>query len=73
MIIFNEENSSHRIEPFKPKNFYLPEEYMKIYEENSNLRYRVMKLTDQIMMLQESLGSSYKANLQKYFIDYSLF
>jgi len=49
-----------------PKPLYMKDEYMKLYEENSNLKYKVLKLSDQIMVLQESLGSSYKANMQKY-------
>jgi hypothetical protein len=40
-------------------------EKMKVYEQNSKLRYKIVKLEDQILMLQESLGSSDKSYVQK--------
>ena len=37
----------------------------ELIEENSKLRYKNMRLKDEILVLKESLGSAYKSNMQK--------
>lgn len=63
--LFDDEKILKDQDDLKPKQFYMPNEYIKLYEDNSHLRYRVMKLQDQILILEQSLGATHRANLQK--------
>ncbi|CAI2386284.1 unnamed protein product [Moneuplotes crassus] len=63
--LFDDERIIKDQDALEKKQFYMPNEYIKLYEDNSHLRYRVMRLQDQILILEQSLGATHRANLQK--------